>query len=147
MGKQARESKDCRGRRGGNGKENKEMTGENQKRSTGTLTALGAIVLHNKVLLQVRRINFLALVELLEGTSKGQRVGVRPVATCLIAVAAVVGGGAARRGVIWLAVEGDLGALSRAGGGNGGETREGSEETRCDGGIHFWFVRPGKEWC
>jgi hypothetical protein len=118
-------------------RENKEMTGENQRRSTGTPTALGAIVLHNKVLLQVRHINFLALFELLEGASKGQGVGVRPFATCLIAMAAVVGGGAARRGVVWFAVEGDLGALSRAGGGNGGETREGEEEAGCDGSIHF----------
>jgi hypothetical protein len=147
MGKQARDSKDCRGRRGGKGKENKEMTGENQKRSTGTLTALGAIVLHNKVLLQVRHINFLALFEFLEGTSHSQGVGVCPFATCLIAVAAVVGGGAARRGVVWFAVEGNLGALSRAGGGNRGETREGEEEAGCDSGVHFWFARPVKEWC
>jgi hypothetical protein len=102
---------------------------------------LGAIILHNEVLLQVRHIDFLTLVEVLERTSEGEGVGVRSVATSSVAMTTVVSCVASRRRVVWLAVEGDLRALGRAGGGDVGVTGEGEEEAGCDDGMHFCFVQ------
>jgi hypothetical protein len=105
------------------------------------LTALSAIIRLLQILLEVRHIDDLALVKVLERAGEGEGVVVGTSAPSRVSAAvAGVGGVAAGWVVVGFAVEGDLGLLGGAGGGGGGvgqgeKHRQDLWGMHCEGGY------------